>query len=114
MSGETERQRLYRMDAEVLGQLGCVLAQVDLPNIEVRLPRDVAESAVAAWERDDTDDIDVETFEQRVRRRRAATLALIGLSIVNAGRWEGEEVVVPLGADLIGVAVDVADDMPAR
>jgi hypothetical protein len=104
---------MYRADAEVLGQLGEVLAQAELPRIEVRLPRLVAESAVAAWEREDGEGVDPETFEQRVQRHRAGTLALIGLSIVNAGRWEGDEVAVALSPDLIGVAVDAADDLPS-
>jgi len=56
--------------------------------------------------------LDPETFEQRVQRHRAATLALIGLSIVNGGHWEADEMVVELGPDLIGVAVDASDDLP--
>ncbi len=52
-----------------------------------------------------------ETFEQRVQRLRAGTLALIGLSIVERGRREGDEVVVDLGWGLIGAAVEAGDDV---
>jgi hypothetical protein len=43
---------------------------------------------------------------------RAAALSLIGLSITERGRWEGEEVLVALDPVLIGNAVDAADDLP--
>jgi len=58
--------------------------------------------------------LDPETFEQRVQRHRAATLALIGLSIVNDGRWEGDVMVVELSPTFVGVAVDASDDLPSR
>jgi hypothetical protein len=69
--------------------------------------------AVAAWERDDTEgDLDSETYEQRVQRHRAGTLALIGLAISERGRWEADEVVVELHPEELGVAMDAADDLP--
>ena len=106
---------MYREDAGVLGEVGWALANSELPRVEVRLPRRLAEAAVAAWKRDDNDGpLDPETVEQRIQRHRAATLALIGLSIVNGGRWETDEVVVELSPDLIGVAVDASDDLPSR
>lgn len=52
------------------------------------------------------------TFEQRVQRQRAATLALIGLAVSDQGRVEGNDVVVGLHPVFIGVAVDAADDLP--
>lgn len=99
----------------MLGELGWVLANAELPRVEVRLPRSLGERAVAAWERDGNEGpLDPESYEQRVQRHRAGTLGLIGLSIVNGGRWEGDEVVVGLSPDLIGVAVDASDDLPSR
>ncbi len=90
-----------------------MLAKADLPRVEVRLPRELAEKAVAAWEREgDEGLLAPETFEQRVHRHRAGTLGLIGLSICERGRWDGNEVIVELSPDLIGVAVDAADDVP--
>jgi hypothetical protein len=50
---ETDKQRLWRQDSMVLGELGAVLASAELPRVEVRLPRPLGEQAVAAWERDD-------------------------------------------------------------
>jgi hypothetical protein len=110
---ETELQHQHRDDAQVLGELGWSFSRAELPAVEVRLSRALAEKAVAAWERDGNEGpLDPESYEQRVQRHRAGTLGLIGLSIVERGRWEGDEVVVPLGPDLIGIAVDAADDLP--
>jgi hypothetical protein len=61
---ETEWQRQYREDARVLGELGWVLANSELPRVEVRLPRSLGEQAVAAWERDgDEGPFDPESYE---------------------------------------------------
>ncbi len=110
---ENESQRLYRAKARALGELGAILARADLPLVEVRLPSSLAEQAVSAWESGSDAPIDErETYEQRVQRHRAGTLGLIGLSITECGRWHDDEVVVDLSPDLIGVAVDAADDLP--
>jgi hypothetical protein len=83
--------------------------------VEVRLPRALGERAVAAWERaGNKGPLDSQNYEPRVLRHRAGTLGLIGLSIVERGRWDGDEVVASLGPDLIGVAIDAADDLPPR
>ncbi|MET9292527.1 hypothetical protein [Streptomyces sp. NPDC003077] len=101
---EQQRYARYREDAEVLAAIGvCVQAQVD--RVTVRLPRAVAEAAVAAWERDESAEPGVESREQYVLRDRAAELALIGLAISERGRWEGEEVVVSLDVAAAGAAV---------
>jgi hypothetical protein len=112
---ETEWQRQYREDAQTLGQLGWVLAQTNLPRIEVRLPRRLAEAAVVAWEREGNEGpLDPETLEQRIQRHRAGALGLVGLSIVNGGRWEADDVVVELSPDIIGAAVSASDDLPSK
>jgi hypothetical protein len=36
----------------LLGELGAAFAELDLPTIEVQLPRHVAELALAAWQRE--------------------------------------------------------------
>lgn len=111
---ESKWQQLYRSEARVLGELGSVLASASLPQVEVRLPRELAEQAVAAWERADNEGaLDPETYEQRTQRHRAATLSLIGLSISERGRWEDAEVIVELDPTFIGLAVDAADDLPS-
>jgi hypothetical protein len=112
---ESRWQKLYREEAAVLGSIGQVLVGTEMPRIDVRLPRDVAEAAVAAWERDDDESTGpiIETFEQRVVRSRAATLSLIGLAISERGRWTDDEVVVALDPVFIGNAVEAADDLPA-
>ena len=109
---ETEWQQIYRQHAQILGEIGSVLVRLDLPNIEVRLPFTLAEKAVAAWEREgDEGPPDPETFEQRVQRHRAGTLGLIGLTITTRGRRDGDEMVVELSPDILGAAVDAADDL---
>ncbi len=96
----------------MLGELGWLLIHSDIPDVEVRLPRSLAELAVAAWQRDSEGPVDPESHEQRAQRHQAGVLALIGLSIESGGRWEGDEVVVGLSPDLIGNAIDASDDLP--
>jgi hypothetical protein len=110
---ETDRQRRYREDARVLGEIGAILARADLPRIPVRLPSALAQAALEAWQHDDEGGPDPESFEQRAIRHRAAALGLIGLSVEQTGRADGDEVVVELTPNLIGNAFDAADDLPS-
>jgi hypothetical protein len=113
--GETDQQRQFRQEALVLSEIGKHLTAAELPRVEVRIPRALAEKAIAAWEReDDQGPLDPENSEQRVQRHRAATLALIGLSIANEGRWEGDEAIVALSPEFIGIAIDVSDYVPPK
>ncbi|MFF7995773.1 hypothetical protein ACFZDG_39135 [Kitasatospora xanthocidica] len=101
---EHERYALYRDEAKVLAEIGDhVHAQVG--RVTVRLPRAVAQAAVDAWERDDSDgELGEETREQYEVRGQAGELALIGLAISEDGRWEGDEVVVDLHVHSAGAA----------
>jgi len=101
---DQERYARYREESKVLAAIGAhVDAQVG--RVTVRLPRAVAEAAVAAWERDDPDgDVGEETHEQYALRGSAGDLALIGLAISERGRREGEEVVVDLHVHSAGAA----------
>ena len=110
---ETDAQQRYKQDAAVLGEIGVTLARAELPNIEVRLPEQLARAAVEAWERAELDDRSSETFEQRALRHRAGALALIGLVVSEYGRKDGEEIVVALSPGLIGSALAAAD-LPSR
>jgi hypothetical protein len=78
--------------------------------VEVRLPRELADAAAAAWDRDDLDEAP-ETTGQRVARERAGSLALIGLAVQETGRREGNHVIVALDAGLIALAVSASDDL---
>jgi hypothetical protein len=110
---DSEWQQLCRREAELLGEVGAVLAEADLPNIEIRLPRALAEAALAAWQREyDEGPPAPETYEQRVLRHRAATLSLIGLSIESVGRWSDDYVTVDLHPQSIGEALTAADFRP--
>lgn len=97
----------------MLGRIGQLLTPVQLPDVEVRLPRKLADAAAAAWDRDDLEDVE-ETLEQRQLRHRAGTLALVGLAVQEHGRVDGDEVVVPLNARLVALAVEAGDDLPVE
>lgn len=98
-------------EAHKLALVGRTLVKVPLPDVEVRLSRELADAAVAAWEREDLED-SLETPEQRTLRHRAGSFALIGLAVQERGRAEEDIVVVPLNAGLIALPVDAADDLP--
>lgn len=104
------RYEVWGKDADTLEEIGReLLGQVT--RVSVRLPRVLAEAAVASWDREDGDEeLPAETSEQWATRDRAATLSLIGLSIADRGVWEGGEVVVDLDAWFIGNALQAADD----
>ena len=109
---DTEAQAQYRRDARVLAALGSQFARMTLPDVEVRVPRTLTDKVVAAWERDEEESLDPEDSEQRIARHQAASLALIGLSIVNGGLLDGDGIVVGLQPGLIGDPLNAADDLP--
>jgi hypothetical protein len=74
------------------------------------LPGELAQRAVAAGERDDGESRTDETADQILTRKRAAALALIGLSVQQRGVWHGNEVEVELDPWNVGAALDAADD----
>jgi hypothetical protein len=86
---ETDRQRRYREDARVLGEIGAFLSRADVPRISVRLPSALARAALEAWQHEEEGGPDPESFEQRVIRHRAATLGNIGHSVERSGRGDG-------------------------
>ncbi|MFB9388672.1 hypothetical protein ACFPM3_22810 [Streptomyces coeruleoprunus] len=112
---DREQYVRYRDDSKVLAAIGrCVEAQAD--RVTVRLPRALAEAAVAAWERDEAtgpdgggEDGADETREQYAERDRAAELALIGLAITERGRRQADEVIVELDVATAGAAVRAAE-----
>lgn len=112
LMAESDRQQLFREEARLLGEIGAVLSRAELPKVTVRIPSTLADAAVAAWRRDDEDELNPESYEQRVLRHRAGALALIGLAVEERGRTDGGEVVVDLHPDVIGIAVDAADELP--
>ncbi|MDQ0381955.1 hypothetical protein [Amycolatopsis thermophila] len=103
----TSQYARYREDADVLAAIGAAVGE-QAGRITVRLPRALADAAVAAWERDEIEPLPAETPEQRVLRDRAAELALIGLAVSERGRREGDVVEVDLDAGAVGAAVRAA------
>jgi hypothetical protein len=105
----TTDEQWYREDAAVLSEIGAALSAAELPPVRVRIPKELAERAVTAWQRDDDEVPGEETAEQAANRHRAGTLALIGLTIEQHGESVGDVVIVDLHPVLIGLAVDAAD-----
>lgn len=94
----------YQQDATVLATIGAHLDPQISP-INVRLPRSLAELAVAAWNREEPNDIAEASREQHELRSGAADLALMGLAISSRGVPDGEEVVVDLDVVQIAAAL---------
>ncbi|TCC40214.1 hypothetical protein E0H92_00415 [Kribbella speibonae] len=103
-------------EARVLGLIGTTFRAAQLPAIRVTVPAALAERAVAAWQRDAEDAVpELERPEDRVRRQRAGALALIGLTISERGQVDADgNTVVDLSPELVGVAMDAADDVHLR
>ena len=102
-------EQAYREDSETLVEIGLGLSTGELPPVRVEIPKELAERAVAAWQRDDGSVVGEETAEQAANRHRAGTLALIGLTIEQSAELVGDVVVVDLDPVLVGLAVDAAD-----
>jgi hypothetical protein len=102
-----EQYERYRQDRKVLAAIGAHLGP-QVPRITVRLPRALAESAVAAWDRDELGTIGEENREEYELRDDAGELALIGLAITSRGEWDGDEVTVDLDVVQIAASVQAA------
>nr|WSX53813.1 hypothetical protein OG409_35760 [Streptomyces sp. NBC_00974] len=102
-----EQYARYRQDRTVLASIGAHL-DPQVSQISVRLPRSVAESAVAAWDREELGRMGEESREEYELRDDAAELAWIGLAISSHGVWDGEEVVVDLDVVQIAAALQAA------
>ncbi|MGW3890691.1 hypothetical protein ACWD69_18540 [Micromonospora chokoriensis] len=105
--GDREQYVRYREDRTVLAAIGAALdGQVE--RITVRLPRSLAESACAAWDREELDHAGEESREEYELRDDAAELALIGLAISERGTWDGDRVTVDLNVVQIAAALRAA------
>lgn len=100
----------WALDGDVLAQIGRSLMAQQL-EVQVLVPRQLADAAVAAWQREDSESgLGEESEKQRATRRRGASLALIGSSLEEKGWVDGDDVVVKLDAWFIGAALDAADE----
>jgi hypothetical protein len=96
-----DAQKLYEVAQELLPQMTL---------IEVRITRNIADEAVAAWRREeDPGELTNETDEQRSLRDDAATLALIGMAVEESGIEDGDHVRFKLDAWTLGTALNAAD-----
>jgi hypothetical protein len=106
----TDPYQQWALDADLLAHIGRALFGQPT-TIEVRLPRNLADQAVEQWQREGYEgDLPIETPEQRRARHHSGTLGLIGLSIEQNGRAEGDGVVVELDAWYVGDALEAADE----
>jgi hypothetical protein len=104
---DREQYARYREDRGVLAAIGVGL-DGQVGRVRVRLPRALAESAVAAWGREERDAVGEETLEEYSLRDDAAELALIGLAVSERGVVDGEQVVVDLDVVEIAAALRAA------
>jgi hypothetical protein len=105
------RYEEWASDGEALAQIGrAILGQPT--RVSVRLPRALAETALAAWQRDEEiqPTLPPEAPEQRHIRYRTAALGLIGLAVESRGVVAGDEVVVDIDAWQVGDAFKAADE----
>lgn len=100
----------YRSDDLVLAEIGREFHR-QATAVRVYIPTKLPDDAVAAWERDETEDIPHETPAERQVRYRAGALALIGLAIQERGRIDGDVVLVEVDSRQIGDALNAADDL---
>jgi hypothetical protein len=109
--GETVKGPLarYRSDEAILAAIGREFKHQETV-VEVRITKALADQAVAAWERDETETIPDETPAARQLRHRSGALALIGLAIQERGRVDGDGVVLELNSWQIGDALNAADE----
>jgi hypothetical protein len=104
---DREQYLRYRQDRTVLAAIGACLDR-QVSRIIVRLPRSLAESAVAAWNREELGGIGEESREEFELRDDAAELAWIGLAISERGVRDGGEVVVDLDVVEVAAALQAA------
>jgi hypothetical protein len=95
-------------EATTLAELGAAF-QRQATTVTLRVPVELAEAAVAAWERED-DGPPGRDERDRLLRHRAGALALIGLAVSEHGRVDGSDVVVDLDAWQVGLALEAADE----
>lgn len=110
MNESNERAR-WKRDETVLARIGAAFFAQET-EIEIRLPKSLADEAVSAWQRNDESDVELagESAEEGIVRRRAGTLGLIGCALEDRGRLEGNDVIVKLDAWFIGDALTAAED----
>ncbi len=104
----------WENDGVDLALIGAALYEQDT-KVRVRLPRELADAALQAWQREDEDSEDLHTYEESVSeqrvRQRAGTLALIGASLENAPiQISGEYVIAEIDSWYVGEALQAADD----
>lgn len=110
----TDVRDRYRRDSAALIELGVELARQrdSFPDIHVRIPRALAEAAVASWDWDQPENYDShQPLSPQVQQEsnRSATLALIGLTIENEGVWHDGHVEVELDPWHLGLALEASD-----
>jgi hypothetical protein len=110
MNDARDPYRLWAADRAVLAEIGARLF-AQQQRITVRLPRELAAKASAAWNREESERLpEDKTPEEKLTRYRAGFLALIGLAVSERGLEEGDEIVVDVTAWEIGESLNSAED----
>jgi hypothetical protein len=99
-----------KADAALLARAGRSFFEQET-ELEVRLPRALADQLVAIWERTGSkEELPLVSPEQRRIRNDASSAALIGEAILEGGRADGDDVVFKVDAWFVGNALSAADD----
>lgn len=106
---EKDQYEIYSDESRLLAEVGAIALKMDIPRVELRLPRSLADRALEAWERDEEGDLGSESCEQERLRGDAAVWALIGLAIESEARSEGDYVITKIDPTLLGRAIDASD-----
>jgi hypothetical protein len=105
-----EELEIWKRDAALLAQIGRLFFD-QRTEVRVRIPKVLADEAVAAWERTGSEEeLPPESPDQRRIRTDASSAALIGESIKETGMAEGGDVVFTVDAWFVGNALTAADD----
>jgi hypothetical protein len=105
-----EEFETWKADAALLARIGRIIFDQQT-ELEVRLPRALADQLVAVWERTGSEgELPPESPEQKRIRNDASSAALIGEAILEGGRADGHDVVFKVDAWFVGNALSAADD----
>ena len=106
--------RRWENDGVDLALIGAALYEQET-KVRVKLPRELADAALASWQREDEDSEDLHTYDESASekriRHRACTLAMIGASLEDAPiQISGDYVIAEIDSAHVGEALLAADD----
>ena len=104
----------WENDGVDLALIGAAVFKQDI-KVRVKLPKELADAAIAAWQREDADSEDLhlheELLHEKLIRNRAGTLALIGATLEGAPiEIHSDFVIAEIDVWHVGEALQAAED----